>query len=102
MKLFFVILAVILFTFSTKAAEIWHQGTIADMYIYPEYAVIVHAGTSISFAWSDFSPQAQGRIMAMLLNAKNIVSSIGLVYDTDDKSGPEGKPKLRTGQFVIH
>jgi len=102
-------ISVLLFSMVSSAhAGVWNgMGTISDMWIYPEYAVVIQGGTdtvnsdctstSWSFYWADFSPEAQSRIMGMLLTARTANTSFQVAIDGSE-CGPEGKKKFN-GQF---
>lgn len=89
-------------------AGVWNgTGTITSMYIYPTYALVVQGGsasvsagcgtTSWSFYWADYTPEAQARIMSMLLAARTANKSFQVAV-SDSECGPEGKKKFE-GQF---
>jgi len=85
-------------------------GKIQILYVYPDYVVVIQgpvtggpAGCAEngvwSFAWADFRPEVQARIMSVLLAAKTSGATIQPVV-SDTECGPEGHKKF-TGHFQL-
>ena len=95
MKIRHTILSLALLIMANNASATFVDGTVSDLFIYPDYFVVKHGTSVYSASWSDFSEQHQSRILAMFLSAKTTgerfkAETIG--------TGPEGKPKF-TGKF---
>ena len=90
-KLITTAFCLIFLTYSANAQQWSGFGKITQMYIYPNYAVVLHTGSAISFYWSDLgSIEHQKRVMAILLTAKQNESDIRWLLP--GSNGPEGYP----------